>query len=299
MENPLVSILIPANGNPVYLEVALTSVLLQTYTNIEVIIRDPSTTDEIQVLLEKDFLPYSKKIKYMKDNKYTPPIKIFQELLDLSQGKYVNFLMEKDLFYPTKIKNMMTHFLKDKTNSLKLITSNRESINQQGDLILNPINTNYQNLYFDGRIAGNLLLKKPTYLGGISSYLFRKEDLVPSFGYLDGYLFRTEMVIPTWLNLLSKGSCLLLAEHLTFERDNSPVISQENEIHLINEWITLISLAKNQGFLNTSSDLGIVINRVSKQINDLILYKPHIFKKEERELLYEYKKQLCILKSID
>ncbi|MGG0044194.1 glycosyltransferase family 2 protein [Bacillus tropicus] len=53
MNRPLVSILITVTGNSTYLELALTSVLLQTYTNIEIIIRDSTPTDQIQVLLEK------------------------------------------------------------------------------------------------------------------------------------------------------------------------------------------------------------------------------------------------------
>ena len=45
---PKVSILIPAYNRPHYLELALKSALNQTYENIEIIISDDSTNDEVK-----------------------------------------------------------------------------------------------------------------------------------------------------------------------------------------------------------------------------------------------------------
>ncbi|WP_144519415.1 glycosyltransferase family 2 protein [Bacillus thuringiensis] len=299
MDQPLVSILIPIHGHPSYLEAALTSVLLQTYTNIEIIILDPSSTDEIQILLEKDFLPYFKKIKYIKDKRFSLPFKAFQELLNISNGTYVNFLLEKDLFYPTKIEKMMKYFLVNETTNIKLITSKSMLIDRYGNLVDTYINTTEKNLHFDGMAAGNLLLKRPTCLGGISAPLFRKHDLQPSIGYFAEKMFYHDMMIATWLNLLSKGSCLLLGEPLIFEREDTDLIFLKKEIPLINEWIQFISLGKKYGFLNNSIEIKQVVKNILKQISDIILHKQYILNKEERTLLYEYKEKLDALSIAD
>ncbi|MGR5989356.1 glycosyltransferase family 2 protein [Bacillus paranthracis] len=63
---PLVSILIPVTQNTVYLKAALTSALFQTYDNIEIIIRDNTSTTDISTMIETEFLPYYDKINYIK-----------------------------------------------------------------------------------------------------------------------------------------------------------------------------------------------------------------------------------------
>ena len=60
---PLVSILIPAYNQVQHLENALISALNQTYTNIEIIICDDSTTDDVEKLINH-YLQKYKNIKY-------------------------------------------------------------------------------------------------------------------------------------------------------------------------------------------------------------------------------------------
>ncbi|WP_249685429.1 glycosyltransferase family 2 protein, partial [Bacillus velezensis] len=58
---PKVSILIRAYNRPHYLELALKSALNQTSENIEIIISDDSTNDEVKVMIH----PYLKEYNYI------------------------------------------------------------------------------------------------------------------------------------------------------------------------------------------------------------------------------------------
>lgn len=107
---PLVSILIPAYNKADFLEIGLKSVLDQTYRNIEIIICDDSTSDEVEEMLEqyinkfkniiyrrnkndKNFISSinegDSELKNLEGN--SNAIKNFNKCLQLSKGEYVNF----------------------------------------------------------------------------------------------------------------------------------------------------------------------------------------------------------------
>ncbi|MBJ8113118.1 glycosyltransferase family 2 protein [Bacillus cereus group sp. N6] len=302
MGKPLVSVLIPAVGNYIYLELALTSVLLQTYTNIEIIIRDPSPTDNIQILLEKDFLPYSNKITYIRDNKYMSKLNILQELLRVSNGTYINFLMEDDLFYPTKIEKMMDYFLKDVKNPVKLVTSYTDSIDMHGDLITprNGIGEVYKtDMQWDSIVSSNFILKNKDYVGGLSVPLFRKQDLIQPFGYFAGHQFIKETAMASWLTLVTQGSLVLIAEELTFERKNLNHQKYKIEVDLITDWINVIKLTKQNSFIINKDTENYLIQKILGWINHLLLRKQNILTMIERETIQEYKEYLYVLQTMD
>lgn len=61
---PLVSVLIPTYNRPEYFELALKSVLAQTYGNIEIIVGDDSNDDRTGKLIMDHYRKY-RNIKYM------------------------------------------------------------------------------------------------------------------------------------------------------------------------------------------------------------------------------------------
>ncbi len=64
---PKVSILIPAYNRPHYLKLALKSALNQTYENIEIIISDDSTNDEVKAMQCQPYLKEHECITYVKN----------------------------------------------------------------------------------------------------------------------------------------------------------------------------------------------------------------------------------------
>ncbi|OPD56257.1 glycosyltransferase family 2 protein [Bacillus anthracis] len=302
MEQPLVSVLLPVTGNPTYLELALTSVLLQTYTNIEIIIRDSSATDEIQLLLEKNFLPYSSKIRYLKEPGYLSRSQVLQKMLQYANGTYINFIMEKDLFYPTKIERMMNYYMEDVAGDIKLVTSHSKKIDIHGNLNDNVNNDeiSYKNdLKLDGVSGGDLVLKGNNFIGSLSAPLFRKKDLTQPFGCFAQNSFVKEIERASWLTLLSQGSFVLIADDLIFERVTTNREDKKVDISLIVDWVNFIKLGQHQGFLTNLTVKNAAIRRVVGWIDQLLEDKQNVLTLEERDEISEYKVNLNFLQEIN
>ncbi|MBJ8113113.1 glycosyltransferase [Bacillus cereus group sp. N6] len=246
---PLVSILIPVTQNSVYLKATLTSALFQTYDNTEIIIRDNTLTNEIRVMVEKEFLPYYSKINYVKNDAPMTTLHLLQQLIEDSKGKYTNFLLEKDLFYPQKIEKMMRYFLSDSLNTIQLVTSSQLQIDEKGQPIQN-LNTN--KLYLtDTKLSEiecrNAILQKQNWIGELTVPLFKKDQLNEPFGYFRGMPFFHEYVTAAWLTILSKGDIIYIADDLSFKRN-----LQETSIRNTNqknEWDQLVLFANQSGYL--------------------------------------------------
>ncbi|WP_197233405.1 glycosyltransferase [Bacillus cereus] len=240
---PLVSILVPVTQNTIYFKATLISALFQTYDNTEIIIRDNTSTNDIQIMMEKEFLPYYNKIHYIKNNTPMNTTELSQKLIEDSKGEYINFLFEKDLFYPLKTERMMQYFLSDPSNTLQSVTSSQIQIDEKGQVIQNGNTTNL--FTTDTRLnrieCRNAILQKQNGMCELTAPLFKKENLHEPFGYFRGISFIHEYITATWLSLLTKGDIMYIADALSFKRN-----LQEQKITTIaqkNEWNQLMSFA--------------------------------------------------------
>ena len=93
---PLVSVCIPCYKHVQLLERCLTSIVTQTYLNIEIIITDDSPTDEIQNLIEKKFS--DKRIRYVRNNIQLGSPQNWNEGIQLAKGEYIKIMHHDDWF---------------------------------------------------------------------------------------------------------------------------------------------------------------------------------------------------------
>ena len=246
---PLVSILMPITQNTVYFKAALTSALFQTYDNIEIIIRDNTNTTDIPIMMKNEFLPYYDKIHYIQNNTSMNSLQLSQQLIEDSNGSYINFLSETDLFYPLKIEKMMRYFLSEEPNAIQLVTSSQLQIDKNGqmDQTVDTRALFATDKKLNSIEYGNAILKKPHGTGELTSYLFKKESLYEPFGYLRGTLFVHEYIKATLLSILTKGEVMYIADDLSFKR-NLPE-QQITNTEQRNECAQLISFASQLGYL--------------------------------------------------
>jgi len=104
VNTPLVSILIPTYNRPEYLRRAVESCLAQTYPNFEIVITDNSTNDDSAKMLSKFTDP---RIRYYKNEGNIGAVNSSNRAVELSQGKYVKFLMDDDLLKPRCLELMV------------------------------------------------------------------------------------------------------------------------------------------------------------------------------------------------
>ncbi|MED1507592.1 MULTISPECIES: glycosyltransferase family A protein [Bacillus] len=249
--SPLVSILIPVTEKTAYLKTALISALFQTYDNVEIIVRDNTSTNEIQTMIEKEFLLHYNKIIYIKNDNQMTTLQLLQSLIEDSKGQYINFLLEKDSFYPTKVEKMMEYFLSDLLNTIQLVTSSQLQIDKNEQLIQNSSVNKYflNDIKVSGVECGNAILQRQNWIGGLSAPLLKKEGLSEPFGYLKDQPFSLEYTIATWLSVLTKGSVIYISDELSFEREFQEQTIADVDIARENEWEKLLLFAKQLGYL--------------------------------------------------
>jgi glycosyltransferase involved in cell wall biosynthesis len=105
MPLPLVSVVIPIfNQNSDYLRQCLNSVLAQTYTNLEIVVSDNFSTNEVPVVLDT----YDdSRLKIVKPPKHLPITPHFQWASEQATGEYISFLGSDDWFEATFVEELI------------------------------------------------------------------------------------------------------------------------------------------------------------------------------------------------
>lgn len=106
MENQLISVIIPTYNHANYLKKAINSVLLQTYTNFEIIVMDDGSTDNT-----KEVISEFGTIKYIyQDNAGLSAAR--NNSIPHSKGEFLIFLDADDWLYPEALSIQMDYFIK-------------------------------------------------------------------------------------------------------------------------------------------------------------------------------------------
>ncbi|MCC3411328.1 MULTISPECIES: glycosyltransferase [unclassified Microcoleus] len=103
-QKPLVSIIIPTKDRPEMLEIAIQSVLDQTYQNTEIIVINDGGVDVEEVL---NRLNYRGNISYVKQDYPRERSAARNAGLRIATGKYIGYLDDDDLYYPHHIQTLV------------------------------------------------------------------------------------------------------------------------------------------------------------------------------------------------
>ncbi|MED0652868.1 glycosyltransferase [Anoxybacillus geothermalis] len=303
---PLVSILIPTYNRPHYFELALQSALNQTYENIEVIVCDDSTNDETEKLVKKYTAKYNN-LTYIKNPTRLGQFENDIKLFNLANGEYINYLMDDDLFHPQKIEKMMSYFIDDVNKEIKLVTSNRKMIDQNGEQL--PDNILTQPLFEEDKVIsgtdlGNLVLKYNfNCIGEPTTVLFRKSDLKEPFGTFLGRKYGCNVDIATWLTLLAEGKAVYVSQPLSYFRIHNSQQLQSTKMLLDGalDYAHEVLYARKKGFLEKKEDYLIALNSCEKYLSKVIEQLKNETSKDHdkfEELLSVYKKLILEIETV-
>lgn len=256
---PLVSILIPAYNEVNYFKQAIDSALNQTYKNIEIIVCDDSTTDDIKNLM-KEYTGMYKNIIYINNN---GPLGLkgalnLQKCFDLCNGEYINFLMQDDLFEKNKIE-IMVKYLKENKDAT-LATSYRKIIDGNGnvmpDISVTKPFVNKTSIIDGKNIASYILTNMLNIIGEFTTAMFRKKDIDDKLLNYFGYTLRCNGDVAVWLKLMKKGDVIYIREPLSYFRIHDRQNSFDSALRVWGEleWYYLIENSyKTKHFLNRES----------------------------------------------
>jgi glycosyltransferase involved in cell wall biosynthesis len=220
---PLVSILIPTYNQTHYLKDALESAINQTYPNIEIIIGDDSTNDDVKQFVIPYLNEYKNLIYYKNQrNKMDFGISNVENLFKSSKGEYIAYLLHDDIFHVEKVEKMMEYFLSH--SDVSLVTSYRKLIDGNGNL-LEDLNFNGKLFEQDTHIAGIsacilMVANTSNYIGELSTAMFKRAYIEGPLLQYNDYQFRCSGDMALWLNLLEKGDLIYMSECLSYFRQH-------------------------------------------------------------------------------
>jgi glycosyltransferase involved in cell wall biosynthesis len=102
--NPLISVVIPTRNRPDYLREAIASALAQTYTNIEVLVRDNASGDETRRVVESFDDP---RLSYYRNEINVGPTRNVMAGCVAAHGKYVANLHDDDVWEPAFLEQLV------------------------------------------------------------------------------------------------------------------------------------------------------------------------------------------------
>lgn len=148
MSYPLVSVVIPNYNNGKYLEECVTSVINQTYPNIEIVIVDDASTDNSRCLIEMLAQEFNNIIYYFStSNKGVSATRNIG--FEIARGDYVTTLDSDDTYCPFKIEKeveVAERHLPEKIisySSINVVDHEMKEIKQ----VLNSYNASEGNIY--------------------------------------------------------------------------------------------------------------------------------------------------------
>lgn len=131
MQQPLVSIVMPAYNAENYIAESVNSILSQTYKNFELLIADDCSTDRTKELLSAF---NDSRISFHNNVSNQGYLKTCNKLFSLCNGELITFQDADDISVSDRIEKQVNEFLKDKY--LGICTSNSVMIDSDGKKIM-------------------------------------------------------------------------------------------------------------------------------------------------------------------
>ncbi len=280
---PLVSILIPAYNQTKYLKEALESAINQTYSNIEIIIGDDSTTDEVEKFISPYLYAYDN-IMYFKNKNHEMDYGISNSeiLLEKSKGEYVNYLFHDDIFDITKIEKMMKCFIENP--DITLVTSARQPIDENNKKL--PLNGAFKRLFDkDSLVSGYemnryMVTNLINCIGEPTTVLFKKRYIEENkFGLFNKIFFCCNVDVAAWATLLQYGDMVYISEILSYFRVHSEQNSNKPQLHIkgVIDWYSLIRGCYKIGIIQNNYEYKIILDKWMKTFSTSIINTEKLF----------------------
>ena len=187
MHIPKVSIGLPVyNGEP-FLSETLVAILAQTYENFELIICDNASTDATEKICRR-YAAQDKRISYYRQQHNIGATGNFNQVFQLSSGKYFKWAAHDDLIAPDYLNQCVA--ILDRDRSVVLCHSQVQIINERGKFLCSyniKLDTNSPNpvTRFYELLSHHLCY--PIF-GLIRASTLEKTSLMGNYGHTDGVL---------------------------------------------------------------------------------------------------------------
>lgn len=219
-KQPLVSIIMPAYNNELFIDFSIESVLNQTYKNWELIIVNDNSKDNTLMKIKK-YARKDERIKYKSLQQNSGPAVARNTAINIAQGEYIAFLDSDDVWFRNKLEKQLNFM---KMNNYNFTCTSYTKIDENGhdkNRIIKPLE---KSDYWD-------LLKNGT---GNSTVIYNAKKIgkfeIPNIRKRNDYVL--------WLQIIKKEKLLYgLLDPLSSHREHKEGISS-NKFDLVKyHWI--------------------------------------------------------------
>ncbi len=271
-DKPLVSVVIPCYNAEKYVEMAIRSIMNQTYTNLEILIIDDCSKDSTYEKLE-NLAKYDKRIILEKNEQNLKIVKTLNKLVLKANGKYIARMDADDISAPNRIEKQVNFLESNKdygicgTNAWRIDCNNRmigKSLLPTEDNEIKIVSDFFCVFYHPSVMIRSELYKKN---------LYREE-----------YLYAEDMEL--WQRLLKVTKGKNLKEKLFYYRIISSSASNNSISGAIQKTVT--------NSLCIYSDYSCLLLLKNKRLIGLILWSKLQFSNDNK-IRFNLKMRFCIL----
>jgi glycosyltransferase involved in cell wall biosynthesis len=134
MEQPLISVVIPAYNVAPFIEEAIRSIMTQTYENLEIIVVDDCSTDDTYAILQR-LAAEDSRIRLYRNERNKRIVETLNYAIEVARGSYIARMDGDDVSLPQKIEAQY-RFLQEHPE-IDLVGINVIMIDEQGKTIHN------------------------------------------------------------------------------------------------------------------------------------------------------------------
>jgi glycosyltransferase involved in cell wall biosynthesis len=210
LSKPIVSVCIPTCQGTAFIHQAIESVLMQTFTDFELVIVDDNPLDGSASAADSYSDP---RIRYLRNHQNPGVEGNWNRCLAEARGRYFKLLPHDDLLAPDCLKQQVALLEADTDEQIALVFSARTIIDAAGRCIMTR---NYPHCQ-GGRISSYSVLQSclrrgTNLIGEPAGVLFRKPlaDAIGGFDASIGYVVDLDY----WFRLLLRGDAFYLPEKL-------------------------------------------------------------------------------------
>jgi glycosyltransferase involved in cell wall biosynthesis len=252
---PLVSVCIPTFNGSLFLHETISSVLNQTYKNIQIVVSDHSSTDKtLEIINSFD----DKRIEIYSFLQEGRAADNWNHSCSKARGKYIQLLCQDDVLYPECIQQHVTELEKAPEN-ISFSFSNRDVISPQGRRVLRNRGWKIKENVISLQGAVDSLVSSGTNLfGEPCAVVMRSKSFQTTNGFRGKYLIDLNM----WLDLWQLGPALKIDRSLCqFRISKSSWTSQLQQAQSLEFEAFAKELYKNFNEFTSDKSLGRGISR--------------------------------------
>jgi len=229
MNNPTVTVCIPAYNCARFIADAIESVLNQSFADFELLIIDDCSTDNSKEIINS-YADRDSRIIIKVNDKNLGMVANWNLCLETAQGKYIKYLLSDDVLSSKEALQRMVSVL-DADSMISVVASGRNIIDAESEYI-KKVSYFADGTLVDGKhVISRCLFAQRNLIGEPTVVMFRKSQANRGFNAEYSQLVDLEM----WFHLLEQGKYAHIGESLSSFRvhpDQQTKKNVQNLVHL-------------------------------------------------------------------